>query len=285
MFIIYYRFFYYILYIIYFILYIIYDILFYYILYIIYHILFIIYYFIYYIFLLYIIYFFIIYYIFILYIIYIFILYYILYIIYHIYFIRYYFIYYILFIIYYILKIIYYILYYILYIHYIIYIYYMFGGFLSGYPWKSLDGLWKLQIRKKGFGGYPHFRKPPFGGLDVSCREDMFFSPRTYLRWWSSTWRDIALIWPYCSRGLNTTHSTGNIGQFFEHSCWIVAYGMPWLQYYSKNMFYDLKYLMCKPEFSDTVLSFKWTWNWGRQKKIIHFPHWRQERLCILSIY
>ena len=177
---------YYILYIIHYILYIIlYIIYVYYILYIFYYIFYFIYY-IWYICLLYIIYYisYFIYYI-LFYILYIFLLYII-------------FFYYILYILYYILYILYYILY-IIYTLYYIYIYYMFGGFLSGYPWKSLDGLWKLQIRKKGFGGTPISGNLHLAGLMLVAGRICFFPLEP-------TWDDdlphdgdIALIWPYCS--------------------------------------------------------------------------------------
>ena len=79
-------------------------------------------------------------------------------------------------------------MYYIVYILYVI-LYYniyiiMFGGFPEWVPLEIIAG-WFMEVanpEKKDLG-YPHFRKPPFDGFDVSCREDMlFFPPRTYLR-------------------------------------------------------------------------------------------------------
>ena len=136
------------------------------------------------------------------------------------------------------------------------YIYIMFGGV----SWVGTPGnhCWMVygscKSGKKGFGGTPISGNLHLTGLMLVCREDMLFFPPSNLPemmifHMTGILFSFGLIVP---RGLNTTHSTGNIGQFFEHSCWIVAYGMPSLQYYSKNMFYDLKCLMCKPEFSHT---------------------------------
>ena len=55
----------------------------------------------------------------------------------------------------------------------------MFGGGPEWVPLEIIAG-WFMEVanpEKKDLGGYPHFRKPPFDGFDVSCREDMLFFP------------------------------------------------------------------------------------------------------------
>ena len=132
----------------------------------------------------------------------------------------------------------------------------MFGGFPEWVPLEIIAG-WFMEVanpeKKRIWGGTPISGNLHLTGLMLVAGRICCFSPSNLpemmIFHMTGILFSFGLIVP---RGLNTTHSTGNIGQFFEHSCWIVAYGMPWLQYYIKNMFYDLKCLMCKPEFSHT---------------------------------